>query len=70
MSGEEFAIAQPVGTVNSVIAEILFVEGILKALHSSLSKIPSLSSSKSITSAMPSPSESVKLQIFFVASVE
>jgi hypothetical protein len=60
MSGEEFVIVHPEGTLNSVIAEVVFVAGnMMEDLqYSSVSRIPSLSSSKSIELMIPSPSKS------------
>ena len=60
MSGEELVIVQPEGTLNSVIAEVVFVAGnMMEDLqYSSVSRIPSLSSSKSIEFIIPSPSKS------------
>ena len=60
MSGEELVMVQPVGTRNSVIAAVVFVAGkrILDLQYSSVSSIPSLSSSKSIELIIPSPSKS------------
>ena len=58
MSGEELVIVQPEGTACSVIPAVVFVAGkeILDLQYSSVSRIPSLSSSKSIELIMPSPS--------------
>ena len=58
MSGDEFVIVQPVGTLYSVIVAVVFVAGnrILDLQYSSVSGIPSLSSSKSIELIIPSPS--------------
>ena len=58
MSGEELVIVQPEGTLNSVIPAVVFVAGnvMLDLQYSSVSSIPSLSSSKSIELIIPSPS--------------
>ena len=60
ISGEEFEIVQPVGTDCSVTADVVLVAGnMMEDLqYSSVSRIPSLSSSKSIELIIPSPSKS------------
>jgi hypothetical protein len=60
MSGEEFVMVQPVGTLNSVIAAVVLVAGsnMVDLQYSSESGIPSLSSSKSMELIIPSPSKS------------
>jgi hypothetical protein len=65
MSGEEFEMVQPVGTLNSVIEAVVLVAGnrILDLQYSSVSGIPSLSSSKSMELIIPSPSKSSEASI-------
>ena len=53
-------MVQPAGTLNSVTVAVVFVAGnwILDLQYSSVSGMPSLSSSKSIEFIIPSPSKS------------
>ena len=60
ISGDEFVMVQPVGTLCSVIVAMVFVAGnnMEDLQYSSVSGIPSLSSSRSIELIIPSPSKS------------
>ena len=66
ISGDEFVMVQPVGTLCSVIVAMVFVAGsnMVDLQYSSVSGIPSLSSSKSIELIIPSPSKSADGAVF------